>query len=99
MNLKGLGVTQNYSRSYFWALASKLYGEKKSVLIIRKSQYKISKEEKSELEKNLRNTLKIFLKKEVFMHFYHLQNGTYQFKKNLTIIIVINGYLLLQHLI
>ena len=45
MNLKGLGVTQNYSRSYFWALASKLYGEK-SVLIIRQSQYKISKEEK-----------------------------------------------------
>ena len=54
MNLKGLGVTQNYSRSYFWALASKLYGEKKSLQIISKSQYKISKEEKSELENELK---------------------------------------------
>ena len=57
MNLKGLGVTQNYSRSYFWALASKLYGEKKSLQIISKSQYKISKEEKSELENELKEYL------------------------------------------
>ena len=57
MNLKGLGVTQNYSKSYFWALASKLYGEKKSVLIIRQSQNKISKEEKSELENELKEYL------------------------------------------
>ena len=44
-------------RSYFWALASKLYGEKKSILIIRQSQYKISKEEKSELENELKEYL------------------------------------------
>ena len=49
MNLKGLGVTQNYSRSYFWALASKCM-VKKNLSNYKKSQYKISKEEKSELE-------------------------------------------------
>ena len=57
MNLKGLGITQNFSRAYFWALASKLYGEKKSVLIIQQSRYKISKEEKSELENELKEYL------------------------------------------
>ena len=46
MHLKGFGITQNYSRAYYWGLSSKLYGEKKSELIIKKSRYKISKEEK-----------------------------------------------------
>ncbi len=63
MNLKGLGVTQNYSRSYFWALASKLYGEKKSILILRQSQYKISKEEKNTLEIELKEYLENLSKK------------------------------------
>ncbi len=57
MNMKGLGITQNFSRAYFWALSSKLYGEKTSLLIIRQSQYKISKEEKSELENELKDYL------------------------------------------
>ena len=57
MNLKGLGLTQNFSQSYYWALSSKLYGEKKSSLVIRQSQYKISKEEKNELENQLKESL------------------------------------------
>ena len=57
MNLKGLGITQNFSRAYFWSLTSKLYGEKKSELIIKQSKYKISKEEKDELENELKEYL------------------------------------------
>ena len=75
MNLKGLGITQNFSQSYYWALSSKLYGEKKSSFIIRQSQYKISKEEKNELENQLKESLEKISLKEVFMHFYHWQNG------------------------
>ena len=57
MNLKGLGITQNYGRAYYWALSSKLYGEKKSGLIIKESQFKISKDEKNELENELKESL------------------------------------------
>ena len=46
MHLKGLGVTQNYSRSYFLGLASKLYGEKKSILIIMSHNIKFPKKKK-----------------------------------------------------
>ena len=57
MNLKGLGVTQNFSKAYFWSLASKLYGEKKSELIILKSKKNISKEGKNQVEEELKEYL------------------------------------------
>ena len=57
MHLKGFGITQNFSRAYYWSLSSKLYGEKKSDLIIKSSRYKISKEEKIDLENELKESL------------------------------------------
>ena len=57
MHLKGFGITQNFSRAYYWSLSSKLYGEKKSQLIIKESRYKISKDEKSDLENELKENL------------------------------------------
>ena len=57
MHLKGFGITQNYSRAYYWGLSSKLYGEKKSELIIKQSRLKISKDEKSNLDNELKENL------------------------------------------
>ena len=57
MHLKGYGVTQNFSLAYYWALSSKLYGETKSKLIINESRYKISKEEKADLDNKLKENL------------------------------------------
>ena len=57
MNMKGLGITQNFGRAYYWSLSSQLYGEKNSRLIIKKSRLKISKEEKNELENELKDYL------------------------------------------
>ncbi len=55
--LKGKGFPQSFKKSYYWSLSSKLYGEKKSENIIKKSILKLSKEEMNEINEELKVNL------------------------------------------
>ena len=55
--LKGKGYTQNYKKAYYWSLSSKLFGEKKSEKIIKKSKKQLSKKEIEEIDEELRSNL------------------------------------------
>ena len=54
---KGEGFTQNFKKSYYWALISKLNGQKKSEKLINKSKKKLNKDEINEINDQVKEDL------------------------------------------
>ncbi len=65
---KGKGFPQNFNKSYYWALSSKLYGEKKSDILIKKSTKRLSKEEISQTNQELKDNLEKLVMNKGALH-------------------------------
>lgn len=64
----GKGFPQNFNKSYYWALSSKLYGEKKSNILIKKSTKKLAKEEITQINEELKENLEKNIINEGMLH-------------------------------
>ena len=60
---KGEGFTQNFKKSYYWSLISKLNGQKASEKLINKSKKKLSKDEISEINDQIKEDLEKMVEK------------------------------------
>ena len=65
---KGKGYPQNFNKSYYWAISSKLYGEKKSANLIKQSSEKLSKDEVNQINEELREKLESLVINEGILH-------------------------------
>ncbi len=54
---KGLGIPQNFNRAYYWALMSNLNGQKEAKQLLNKTEKKINKTNKKEIEEEVRDSL------------------------------------------
>ena len=57
---KGQGFTQNYKKAYYWALMSKLNGQKKSEKLIKNNLLKINKDEVIEINEKVKEDLETY---------------------------------------
>ena len=54
---KGLGTPQNFKKAYYWSIMSNLNGQKEAKLLLNKSEKKINKINKNEIEEQVRDGL------------------------------------------
>ena len=54
---KGEGITQNFKKSYYWAMMSKLNGQKVAQKLIKNNLKKITDEDKEEINENIKSDL------------------------------------------
>ena len=65
---KGKGYPQNFNKSYYWAISSKLYGEKEATNLIKKNSKKLSKDEVNKINEELREKLESLVINEGTLH-------------------------------
>lgn len=54
---KGLGTPQNFKRAYYWSMMSNLYGQKEAKLLSNKSEMKINKTNKNDINTEIKDNL------------------------------------------
>ena len=57
MYYKGQGIPQNFNRAYYWSVVSMLNGQKKSEILVKNNQKKVSVENKVEVENEVKDNL------------------------------------------